>query len=343
MRMRRWGRLGFLAAGVALLGTVTPVMAAGRFPYSVLRRIELTSAGRITALLFDPNEHAVYLAQGRSVRAYPVGGFQPVIRRRLAGDVSALAQDAAGDIIAAVRHPAQLVFLAPRTLRVMRRRALGSLVPAALLYDRQANMLFLAGQARGLVERLDPASGTLLGRVRLGGVVGQMAGNGRGTLYVANPAHDALDVIDAHRMRYAGSIPLGGCHEPHGLAMDTIGRRLFVACANGRALVVDADLGFTFKRFAIPPSAGQQVSFGFHPLGSRRWKGGVFICGDAAVTAIQMQAFVRYRLHGLLPLSGPCSAMVLAAPAGELWLALAPLHGRAASLWVLGATAREAR
>ena len=341
MHMR--GGLTTLTVGLLLLGVQRPAAAGGGFPFQLVRRMTLPGAGPIHALLFDPYTREIYAAQGRRIEVYALSGARLAAQRRLAGTVSALARNGAGEIVAAVRAPAQLVFLSARTLTVEHRHLLDSAPPTALFYDRGTNMLFLERRSDGSIVRVDPASGRLIGRVRLLGVLGQMAGNGRGTLYVADAAHDVLEVIDARDMRAEGSIALRRCRAPSGLAMDTIGRRLFVGCANARALIVDADLGFTFVRLPIPGGRQLQVAFAFHPLGAHGWKGGAFFAGTAAVAAVQMQAFVRYREHGQLPLPTRSTALALAAPAGELWLALAPPTGGRAVLWVLGANRSEVK
>ncbi len=336
------GLLATLAVGL-LLSAQLPAVAGSAFPYHLVRRIALPGTGPVHALLFDPRTREIYAAQGRRIAVFSLAGAPLAVRRPLAGTVSALARNGAGEIIAAVRSPAQLVFLSARTLTVEHRRALRAGPPAALLYDRSANMLFVESRSSGSIERVDPRSGQLLGRVRLDSALGQMAGNGRGTLYVANAARDALEVIDAGAMRDAGSIALHRCPGPGALAMDTIGRRLFVGCASGRALIVDADLGFTFVRLPIAGGSKLQAAFAFHPWGAHGWKGGAFFAGSTAVSAIQMQAFVRYRDHGQLLLPTPCTALALAAPVGELWLALAPPSGGRAVLWVLGVDRSEVK
>lgn len=329
---------------VAVLVNVMPAAsAAGGFPYRLLRRVALPPAGAVHAVLFDPQTRQIYVAQGREILKYALTGARLPVHRRLAGQVIALARNGAGEILAALRAPAQIVFLAPGTLAVERRRALDSGTPAALFYDRQGKMLFVESRASGNIVRLDPNSGQPLGRVRLAGALGQMAGNGRGTLYVTNAARDTLEVVDAGPMSKAGSIPLRRCRAPDALAMDTVGRRLFVGCANGRVLVVDADLGFTFVRLPIPGGMQQQAAFAFHPIGRRGWKGGVFLAGPRAIAGVQMQAFVRYRAEGNLRLPGRCSALALVPPARQLWLGVTPRGGGPAALWILGAGRTEAR
>lgn len=339
--MRMTGRLTALTVGLLLLSAQWPAVAGGGFPFQRERRIRLPAAGPVHALLFDPQTREIYAAQGRRIEVYALSGARLAVQRRLAGTVSALARNGAGEIVAAVRAPAQLVFLSARTLTVEHRRVLDTGPPTALLYDRGADMLFLESRPNGSIVRVDPGTGRPLGRVQLGGALGQMAGNGRGTLYVADATRDALQVIDARTMRDDGSIGLRRCRAPSGLAMDPIGRRLFVGCTNGRALIVDADLGFTFVRLPIPGGPQLRAAFAFHPWGAQGWKGGAFFAGSEAVAAIQMQAFVRYRDHGQLPLPTRCTALALAAPAGELWIALAPPPGGRAVLWALGADRSE--
>ncbi len=335
--------LGVLAAGILLLTIGLPAAAGTGFPYRLMRRIALPATGVVHALLFDPQTRVIYVAQGHRIEGYSPAGKPLALHRRLGGTVSALARTQSGQIVAAVRAPAQLVFLSPRTLAVEHQRSLDSGRPAALLYDRTARMLFLESRSNGSIVRLDPLSGRPLGRVRILGALGQMAGNGRGTLYVTNTARNALEVIDARTMRRAGSIPLSRCHAPSGLAMDRVGRRLFVGCANGRALIVDADLGFTFVRLPLPGGPRLHAAFAFHPFGAHGWKGGAFFAGAKAVAGIQMQAFIRYRNHGQLPLPARCSALALAAPVGELWLALASAATGRPVIWVLGAGRSEAQ
>jgi hypothetical protein len=341
--MHTCGRVLALTVGLSLLGAPWPAAAGSGFPLHRVQRIELPAARPVQALLYDPQTRHIFAAQGRRIEVYALGGSRLILQRRLAGTVNALARTGAGEIVAATSAPARLVFLSARTLTVEHRHALEAGSPSALLYDRTDHLLFLEDRSSGTIVRVDPTSGRALGRVQLGGALGQMAGNGRGTLYVVNTERDSLEVIDARSMRDAGSIALRRCHRPRGLAMDTIGRRLFVGCANDRALIVDADLGFTFVRLPIPGGAQRRAVFAFHPLGARGWKGGVFFAGTTAVAAIQMQAFVRYRDRGQLPLPTPCTALALAAPAAQLWLALAPPPGGRAELWVLGAARLEVK
>ena len=124
--MHTSGRLAALTVGLLLLSAKWPAAAAGGVPFHRVRRITLPAAGAVHALLFDPQTRQIYAAQGRRIEVYALSGARPAAQRRLAGTVSALARNGAGEIVAAVRAPAQLVFLSARTLTVEHRRALGA-------------------------------------------------------------------------------------------------------------------------------------------------------------------------------------------------------------------------
>jgi DNA-binding beta-propeller fold protein YncE len=144
-------------------------------------------------------------------------------------------------------------------------------------------------------------------------------------LYVANAAGDAIEVIATGKMTFIGTIPTPNCHAPTGVDFDPVGRRLFVACGNGTALVIDTDMGFAFEQLPIQKATALKTVFAFHPGAPAGWKGGAFIAGDGPVLdAIRMNAFISYTNGGSLPLPGRATALAASPAARQLWIALAP-------------------
>jgi hypothetical protein len=326
--------------------------AAGNFPLRVLHRLSLEGSAPATALAFDASDTHLYAAVGDEVRSFAADSGEPGPKVTLPGAVAALASDdGSGVLFAAVRSPARLVILRLDPLRIVRSVALREGVPSGLLYDPITHTLFAESHLAGTVARLDPRTGRGLGVVHLGGSLEQMAGDGRRTLYIANSEENAVDVIDTTRMRNLGDIPAPDCSAPTGLAMDPMGRRLFVACTDGKALIIDTDMGFTFEQLATGRGGAQRVVFALRPFGAQGWKGGAFIAGtDAQLDGIRMLAFIKYVRGGQLPLAGRCTAMALNPTSGELWLALATGAGEAAGaargesdveLWGLGSVGPE--
>jgi DNA-binding beta-propeller fold protein YncE len=349
-RAKIWRPARLLAGAGALV--VSLGAAAGNFPLQVLHRLSLEGSAPVTALAFDAPDTHLYAAVGDEVRSFAGASGEPGSKVKLPGAVAALApDDGAGVLFAAVRSPARLVILRLDPLRIVRSVALRAGVPSGLLFDPIAHTLFAESRLAGTVARLDPRTGRGLGVVHLAGGLEQMAGDGRRTLYIANSEENAVDVIDTARMRNLGDVPAPGCSAPTGLAMDPMGRRLFVACTNGKALIIDTDMGFTFERLPIGGGGAQRVAFALLPFGAQGWKGGAFIAGgDSQLDGIRMLAFIKYVHEGQLPLAGRCTALALNPTSGELWLALAAGGGKAAGaargesdveLWGLGSAGPE--
>ncbi len=327
-------RRGAVLAGLAALAGVLGA-SASTSPVQVLQRIAVGGTGQVRALAAGPQAKHVYAAVGEEIRSFDdLGKAASTVKLR--GVVTGLAAGAGDTLYAVVRAPARLVILGVRPLHVVTSVALPAGAPSGVFFDSIANQLFVASRSGHSVTRLEPKTGRRLGVARMPGMLAQMAANGRGTLYVVNGARDSLDVVSADKMTLSGQIPLPGCRAPSGLAMDPLGRRLFVGCGNGHALIVDADLGFTFVKLPIQQSDALQMAFAFHPFGPSGWKGGVFIAGGEALHTIRMYAFVHYANGGKLALPGTVSALALNPAAGELWVAIASAAGAGGELLALG-------
>lgn len=320
--------------------------AAATLPLQVTRRIALAGAEPVRAIASGPGGAQVYVASGREVRVYDVASGQLAGTLPLPAPVADMTIDArAGVGYAALAAPARVVVFALQPLRIRATIALTDGAPSALLLDTVAHALYVESAAAASLAKIDTASGRRVAALRLDGTLQQMAADGRGTLYVANMSHAAIDAVDTARMTRTGAIPLAGCAQPTGLAMDPVGRRLFVACRDGARAVVDTDMGFTFARLPGDVPGAMRTVFGFHPFGAAGWKGGAFSAGQAPqLTAIRMNSFVSYSAAGSYPLHGNCQALALENGGRGLWLAVAQASagGKPAApveLWLLDATA----
>lgn len=326
------GRVLTLAA--AALAASFPA-AGGTLPFAVIHRIEVAGGSPITALAFAPDGKQAYAAAGEELRSFDAATGAPGAAVRTPGQLVGLAAspEAGGSLYAAVRAPARLLVLGLHPLRIRADDPIRSGAPSALLYEAGEHALYVESRSGHSVARLDSGDGKTIAVAHLEGELAQMAGDGRGALYVANAAGDAVAVIATDTMRFTGAIPTPNCHAPTGLDLDPVGRRLFVACGNGTALVIDTDMGFAFEQLPIEKGAPLRTVFAFHPGGPNGWKGGAFIAGDApALDAIRMNAFISYTSAGSMPLSGPATALAVSPQAGQLWIALAPQQSGVAIL-----------
>ena len=320
--------------------------AAATLPLQVARRIALTGTQPVRAIVSGPGGAQVYVASGDAIRVYDVASGQLAGSLPLPAPVVDMTADAgAGVGYVALAAPARVVVFGLQPLRIRSTIALADGMPSALLSDAAAHALYVESAAAGSLTKIDTITDKRVAALRLDGSLQQMAADGRGTLYVADMSHAAIDVVDTARMTRTGAIPLDGCAQPTGLALDPVGRRLFVACRDGARAVVDTDMGFTFVHLPGDVPGAMRSVFGFHPFGAGGWKGGAFSAGNAPqLTAIRMNSFISYSAAGSYPLPGNCQALVLDSGGHGLWLALAQASASGKpqapiELWLLGETA----
>lgn len=339
MRGSSLARVSALTAAVTSLAVSFPA-ASGTLPLSVAHRIALAGGAPVAALAFAPDGKQAYAAAGDELRAFDVATGAPAESVEAPGPVVALAasSDGGGSLYAAVSSPARLLFLGLHPLRIRSSVSLRGGAPSGLLYVAAEHALYVESRAGHSVARLD-ADGKNFAVAHLQGDLEQMAGDGGGTLYVANAASDAITVLATDKMTSTGAIPTPDCHAPTGLDLDPVGRRLFVACGNGVALVIDTDMGFAFEQLPIQKGTALQTVFAVRPTGPGGWKGGAFIAGDGpALDAIRMNAFISYTGAGSMPLPARTTALAVSPAAKQLWVALDAGQQGGVEILALGAS-----
>lgn len=338
--MRRQRSSGPGLAGLAL-ASLCGVCFAGTSGPQLGKRFALPVGAPVQALAFGTGDHHAYLARGSELLAFDAATAQPAGTLTLPGSVVDMAIDPAHATgYALLAAPARLASFGLHPLRLLRQQALSGGTPSALLYDGGAGAVFVEDAQGATLTKVDAASGRSLGTLSLSGKLGQMAIDQRGTLYVTDGAHDAIDAVDEAHMSALGSIPLSGCKGPDGMAMDPVGRRLFVACADGMRAVVDTDMGFTFEQLPSSMRGASRMLFAVHPFGSDGWKGAAIGVGaNDRLALIRMLAFVKYVDGGGDALPGRCEAMAMNPDTHQLWLAVGDKSATAngmVELWTLG-------
>lgn len=299
-------------------------LRATELPLRVSHRITVPSAVPVGGIGFDSAGAQAYVATGAAVNEFDVASVRQTGTLQLPAAAAAMAIDPQGGKgYVAIAAPSELVVFQLHPLRIESTIPLRDGVPSALLYAPSEHALYVLSRASSSIARWDAASGKRTGKIQLSGKLGQMATNARGTLYVANTAGNAIDVVDEHGMNNLGAIPTRDCVGPTGLAMDPIGRRLFVSCQDGARAVIDTDMGFTFESFPAGSPGSSQMIFAMHPFGTKGWKGAAFSAGDSGeLAALRMNSFVNYSAGGTHALDGKCQALALDAATGQLWLAI---------------------
>ena len=126
------------------------------------------------------------------------------------------------------------------TGRVLGGTATGA-YPDGLAYDPANGTIWTTNESGGSETIIDAATGALRGTVRLGGEAGNVAYDpASGHMLVDVQSRNQLAVIDPATRSVIRRVPLPGCEDDHGLAVDSPDRLAFIACdINSALLTVD--------------------------------------------------------------------------------------------------------
>jgi DNA-binding beta-propeller fold protein YncE len=286
-------------AAVAMVASCASAAVAQPNPaYHVRTEYKLEGTGSAGSLWLDSAARRLYVARGDRVEALDAD------TGRRQGSMAA--QEAAGVLVAegtghgffANLHGNSVTMFDPSTLAVIKVIPLAVAGPESMTYDADVQKVFVVAPEGGKVVALDAQSGEVAGTVALQGHLRQAVSNGYGSLYVAAQDANVIHVVDTHSLKFLGDIPSGDAEGPISLAIDPSGRRLFVACADGKLPVIDTDIGFTFEE--LPIGSGDSGSaFTFTPQGKGGWKGADFVASDDGTLAlVKMNAFINYSAGG---------------------------------------------
>jgi len=293
--------LAWLAAAVAwamVLPFSSQAVAQQDTTYRVQAEYKLEGTGTAGSLWLDSAARRLYVAHGERVEVLDADTGRH--------EGSMAAQDASGVLIAMGTdhgfftnlHGNSVTMFDPSTLAIIKVIPLAAAGPESLVYDADVSRVFVIAREAGKVVALDARSGEVVGAVALEGHLRQAVSNGYGSLFVAAQDANVIHVVDTHTLKFLGDIPPGNAEGPVSLAIDPSGRRLFVACADGKLPVIDTDIGFAFEE--LPIGSGDAGSaFTFTPQGKGGWKGADFVASeDGTLALVKMNAFINYSTGG---------------------------------------------
>ena len=114
----------------------------------------------------------------------------------------------------------------------------------SILYDPASKHIFVFNGQPKSSTVIDPAKGTVLATIPLGGAPEQAVADGKGTIY--NNLEDTNEVIaiDTQALKVKSRWPVAPAGQPVSIAMDRQNRRLFIGTRGPKMLVVmNADTG----------------------------------------------------------------------------------------------------
>jgi YVTN family beta-propeller protein len=130
----------------------------------------------------------------------------------------------------------------------------------SIIYDPASKRVFVFNGDAKSATVIDPANGTVVKSVPLGGGPEFAAADGKGTVYNNMEDKNEVVAIDSNTLTIKSRWPVAPAGTPTALAMDREHRRLFVAGRNPQKLVIlDADNGKVIQSFPISAGADANV------------------------------------------------------------------------------------
>jgi len=127
----------------------------------------------------------------------------------------------------------------------------------SILYDPASKRVFVFNVDPNSATVIDPAKGTVIDTLHLGGAPEQAVADGKGTIYDNLEDKNEVIAIDSHSLKITARWPVAPGGQPVSMAMDREHRRLFIGCRNPKVLVVmNADNG---KLIGQPFPIGDRV------------------------------------------------------------------------------------
>jgi DNA-binding beta-propeller fold protein YncE len=134
--------------------------------------------------------------------------------------------------------------------------------PDAILFDPATKRVFAFNGRSKNATVFDATTGAVVATLDLGGKPEFASADGKGKVYVNIEDTSEIAILDAGKPAVLSRHPLAPCEEPSGQAIDRKNLRLWIACGNKLAAVVDASNG---KVLATLPSGDGSDAAAFDP------------------------------------------------------------------------------
>ena len=234
----------FLYATASALLLAAPSAPAQSPPaYHLEKTVTLGAPDRWDYVVFDPQSQRVFVAHGDRVTV--VNGRDGTILGHVEGMPGAShgigISTANGRGYTNDGQAGEAVSFDLQTLRVTNRIPAGK-DSDAITVEPITGHVFVANGASRTMTVIDPRTDSQIASIDVGGRLEYAVGD-NGKVYVNVLDKNVIARIDAATNQVDAQWPLAGCVTPHGLAIDSRGRRLFSTCVNGVMTILNAENG----------------------------------------------------------------------------------------------------
>lgn len=293
LRPRERVRASLCFAAVAVCAALT-LPAIARAEIHLLRTTVLGGEGGWDYLTYDGVGHRLFISRSTHVMVVDSDSLKVV------GDIAntpgvhgiALVQELGRGFISNGRDTSVTMFDL-KTLQPLARIPVGR-NPDAIVYDAASRRVFTMNGGSQDATAIDPATGTVVGTVALGGKPEESACDGKGRMYVNLEDSSRVVTVDTRALKLLGRWPLAPGEEPTGIAIDRANNRLFSGCSNNKLVVSDVKRGGVVTTLPI----GSRVD----GVGFDAARGLAFSSnGEGTLTVVHQDSPAKYRVVATVP------------------------------------------
>ena len=180
-----------------------------------------------------------------------------------------------------------------KTLQPLARIHVG-MNPDAIVYDPASRHVFTMNGGSHDASAIDPATGTVVGTVALGGKPEEPACDGKGRMYVNLEDSSRIVTVDTRALKLLDNWSLAPGEEPTGIALDRTNNRLFSGCGNSKLVVSDV-----LRRSVVTtlPIGARVDGVGFDAARGLAFSSN----GEGTLTVVHQESPANYTVVGTVP------------------------------------------
>jgi hypothetical protein len=216
--------------------------------YHLLKKISFGAAAGggeyFDYITFDPATRRIYLSHGTEVEVLDADSGST------AGKIVGLKRDHGVAVVPELGRgfisdgdAGQVVIFDLKTLKTIG-RVQADADADSIIYDTASKRIFVFNGEPGSCTVIDPANGTVVSTLHLGGAPEQAVADGKGMIYDNLEDKNEVIAINSRTLKITARWPVAPAGQPVSIAMDREHRRLFIAGRKPQLLVVmNADNG----------------------------------------------------------------------------------------------------
>ncbi len=311
-------RLITLAVATVASLAATAGLAAEPAAYTVTRTVTLGAPDKWDYVQFDAPSHRVYVAHGDRVS---------VVDGRTGARIGEITGIPGGTHGIAISQATGQGFTDDGDAGVARAFDLKTLKAGqtykaeddadGVALDPVTGHVFVVDSDPGKLTVIDPVRREVIATIDAKSKLEFAVADGRGSLFVNGAGTREVLKIDTRSNAVAARYAVPNCENPHGLAMDVAGRRLFVSCVNSRLVVVDADSG---KEVATLPIGRGTDAAAYDPKRRRVFSSNGL---DGTISVIAQDGPNAYHVAATIRTGVTARTMAIDPDTGRIYLAQA--------------------